>query len=99
RAPKRRALPPRERPAQQGGERTPRLGGMGGQAEAPERGGARGEEVERTRACLPPCPTRRRAPRIRDSDLDAVSAHGPGATSMIIVRPPPPFSSTLLLVV
>src|SRR5712691_5920908 len=32
-------------PAEQGGERTPRLGGMGGQAEAPERGGARGEEV------------------------------------------------------
>src|SRR5229473_655976 len=41
------------RPAQQGGERPPSRG-MGGQAEAPERGGARGEEVERTTA--PACP-------------------------------------------
>ena len=52
---------------------------MGGQAEAPERGGARGEEVERTRA-FPPAPPARLsrketvAESVRDGRFGAVLA-------------------------
>jgi len=50
-------------PAKQGGERPPSRG-MGGQAGAPERGGARGEELERTtQSPAPPTALSVREPR------------------------------------